>query len=145
MSKSISKTDYLVWRDCPHNAWMKKWKPDIYYDAPLSDFDKSLIETGNQVENKARELDLFANGILIDGRDEQAINKTKELLQAKTKTLFQACFSDGSLFAAVDVLKQGNDGEIYLYEVKASNASKLEEENDDKEEGDTVVDFTDII
>ncbi len=144
MPKLISKTDYLVWRECPHNSWMKKWKSDIYYSLPLSDFDKNLIETGNQVENKARELELFNGGVLIEERDEQALNKTKELLKAKTKTLFQACFSDGSLFAAVDVLKQSDDGKIYIYEVKASNASKLDNEyGDGEEEGDVVVDFRD--
>jgi hypothetical protein len=24
MPKLISKTDYLIWREYPHNAWMKK-------------------------------------------------------------------------------------------------------------------------
>ena len=145
MQKIISKTDYLVWRDCMHNAWMKKWKPDIYYALPLSEFDQHLIATGNQVEEKAREY--FGNGILVEGRDEQALKKTKEFLKAKTEMLFQACFSDGTLFAAVDILKQGNDGELYLYEVKASNASKLSEdyggEDGELNEGDVIVDFRD--
>ena len=65
MAKLISKTDYLVWRDCPHNAWVKKWKPDIYYASPLSEFDQHLISTGNQVEEKAREY--FGSGVLIEG------------------------------------------------------------------------------
>jgi len=98
--KLLSKTDYMVWRDCPHNAWMKKWKPDIYYALPLSEFDKSLITSGNQVEEKAREF--FGDGILIEGRDEESLERTKELLENKRDMLFQACFSDGTLFAAVD-------------------------------------------
>ena len=142
MPKLISKTDYLVWRECPHNAWTKKWKPEIYFSLPLSEFDKSLIETGNQVEEKAREI--FPGGILVEGRDEHALSKTKELLKTKTETIFQACFSDGLLFAAVDVLKQKNNGDLYLYEIKASNASKLEEEyGDSEEDGDVVVNFSD--
>ena len=102
----LSKTDYMVWKECPHNAWMKKWEPDIYYALPPSEFDKSLITAGNQVEEKAREF--FGEGILIEGRDEQSLNRTKELLQNKKDMLFQACFSDGTLFAAVDILKQSN-------------------------------------
>lgn len=144
MSSLISKTDYLVWRDCAHNAWTKKWKPNIYYDSPLSEFDQHLIETGNQVEEKAREY--FGNGTLIEGRDENAISKTKELLATRTPLIFQACFSDGTLFAAVDILKQGKDGELYIYEVKASNSSKSDNyglEEDDNTEGDIVVDFKD--
>lgn len=143
--KLISKTDYLVWRDCPHNAWVKRWKPDIYNEQPLSEFDRNLITTGNLVEEKAREY--FGEGVLIEGRDEQSLKRTKECILAKTETLFQACFSDGVLFAAVDILKQGNDGELYIYEVKASNSSKLEEdyggEDGEENEGDIIVDFRD--
>ncbi len=146
MLKLISKTDYLVWRDCPHNAWMKKWKPDIYYALPPSEFDQNLIATGNQVEEKAREF--FGDGTLIEGRDEQSLKKTKELLLNKTGMLFQACFSDGTLFSAADILKQGKDGELYIYEVKASSTSKKDQECSDGEvdedESDTIVDFMDI-
>jgi hypothetical protein len=88
----LSKTDYIIWRDCPHNAWMKKWKSGIYYALPLSEFDKNLIASGNQVEEKAREF--FGEGVLIEGRDEESLKRTKELLQNKTNMLFQACFSD---------------------------------------------------
>ena len=145
MSKLISKTDYLVWRECPHNAWVKKWKPDIYYSLPLSEFDKNLIEMGNEVELKAREL--FSSGVLIESRDTESLNKTKELLSSRTEIIFQACFSDDTLFAAVDILKQGKDGELYIYEVKASNASKLGEDYCDSEESesDAVVDYKDHI
>lgn len=140
----LSKTDYMVWRDCPHNAWMKKWKPDIYYALPPSEFDKSLITSGNQVEEKAREF--FGEGMLIEGRDEESLKRTKELLQNKVSMLFQACFSDGTLFAAVDILKKGNSGELSIYEVKASSTSKMEEDYGEEEESDadTMVDFKDV-
>lgn len=140
----LSKTDYMVWRECPHNAWMKKWKPDIYYALPPSEFDKSLITAGNQVEEKAREF--FGKGVLVEGRDEQSLNRTKELLQNKTDMLFQACFSDGTLFAAVDILKQGSNGDLSIYEVKASSTSKMEEDYGEEEESeaDTMVDFKDL-
>ena len=140
----LSKTDYMVWKECPHNAWMKKWKPDIYYALPLSEFDKNLITSGNQVEEKAREF--FGEGILIEGRDEQSLDKTKEFLQNKTGMLFQACFSDGTLFAAVDILKQRDNGDLSIYEVKASSISKQEEDYGEEEEleADTMVDFKDF-
>ena len=75
MNKIISKSDYVLWRECPHNAWIKKWKPDIYYSLPLSEFEQHLIDAGNMVEEKARER--FPNGILVEGRGEDSLNKTK--------------------------------------------------------------------
>ncbi len=132
MSNLISKTDYLVWKDCPHNAWMKKWKPEIYNALPPSEFDQHLIDTGSMVEEEARKL--YSGGIPIEGRDEGAVNKTRDLLEKKTATIYQASFSDDKLFAAVDILKQGKDGELYIYEVKASNSSRLEEGDKDIDE-----------
>jgi len=141
--KLITKSDYVLWRECPHNAWMKIWKPEIYKASPLSEFELHLVESGNMVELEARKR--FPDGIFIETRGEESLKKTQELLKIKTKTLFQASFSDGTLFAAIDILKQGDNGELYIYEVKASNSSKLEggdEETDN--EGDEVVDFKDI-
>ena len=43
----LSKTNYLIWRDCPHNAWAKIHVPEIYHAKPLSTFDAALLETGN--------------------------------------------------------------------------------------------------
>ncbi len=63
----LTKTDYLIWKDCAKNAWLKVHKPDIYFAEPLSAFDQGIIETGNEVDLLAREL--FPNGILVTGFD----------------------------------------------------------------------------
>ena len=131
----ITKSDYVLWRECPHNAWVKKWKPDIYNKSPLSEFEMHLIESGNMVEQTAR--GRFPDGILVDSRGEESLKKTHELLKGKSKTIFQASFSDGKLFAAVDVLKQGENGELSIYEIKASNSSKLETEGDSEDDNDS--------
>ena len=142
MSKLISKSDYVLWRDCPHNAWMKRWKPEIYNSSPLSDFELHLIDSGNMVEEMARMR--FPEGVLIKEKGDESLKKTQELLKSKTETIFQASFSDNTLFAAVDILIQGDKGELYLYEVKASNSSKLEDIEDDLDNsGDEIVDFKD--
>ena len=52
----LSKTNYIIWRDCHKNAWLKIHKPDIYFAHELSDFEKQIIETGNEVDLLAREL-----------------------------------------------------------------------------------------
>ena len=52
----LSKTNYIIWRDCHKNAWLKIHKPDIYYANELSEFEKQIIETGNEVDLLARSL-----------------------------------------------------------------------------------------
>ena len=139
----LTKTDYVLFRECPHNAWAKKWKPDVYYALPLSDFEQHLMEAGNIVEKEARKR--FPDGVLIEEIGDESLSKTETLLKAGTETIFQASFSDGLLYAAVDILKQKKDGSLALYEVKASNSSK-EDSDDEAEldnEGDEVVDFRD--
>jgi hypothetical protein len=118
----ISKTDYLIFRECPKNAWLKIHKPDIYYKHELSAFDKSIIETGNEVELYARKL--FPDGILIEGRDDKAIKETEELLKER-KTLFQPVFVKDGFLAALDILEFNKIEDKYeIIEVKASNEIK---------------------
>jgi hypothetical protein len=137
----ITKSDYILWRECPHNVWIKKCRPKIYKSKPLSDFEKHLIEEGNMVEEEARKR--FSGGILIANRGQEALDETQELLKNTSNTLFQAAFSDGLLFAAVDILKQDQEGNLSIYEVKASNAQKLDflDGDNSDNEGDTVVDL----
>ena len=53
---SLSKTNYILWRDCHKNAWLKIHKPDVYFAEPLSAFEQQIIETGNEVDLLARQL-----------------------------------------------------------------------------------------
>lgn len=116
----LSKTDYILYRECPKNTWYKIHKPDIYYKEELSDFEKHIIETGNEVELVARKI--FDDGILIEGRDEAAQKLTQELLAQKKPTLFQPVFVKDNLMAAVDVLKYDAETDSYrIFEIKASN------------------------
>jgi len=76
MPITISKTDYILFRECPKNVWYKIHKPDIYFQSELSDFEKSIIETGNEVELVARKL--FPTGILIERRDVKGQEATSQ-------------------------------------------------------------------
>ena len=62
----LSKTDFLIYRDCAHNAWVKIHAPEIYRAKPLSLFEQGLLETGNEVDGLAREL--FPHGVLVGVR-----------------------------------------------------------------------------
>ena len=43
----LSKTDFLIYRACKHNAWVKIHPPEVYRAEPLSAFDLGLLETGS--------------------------------------------------------------------------------------------------
>jgi len=118
---TLSKTNYILYRDCPKNSWLKIHKPDIYFKSELSEFEKSIIETGNEVELVARQI--FPTGILVEGRDEESQKITADYILQKQPTLFQAVFGIEGFLAATDILKYHQDTDSYsIYEVKASNS-----------------------
>jgi hypothetical protein len=116
----LTKTNYILWRECSKNAWLKVHKPEVYFEHELSEFEKQIIETGNEVELVARQM--FPAGILVEGKQEQAVENTKGLLSKGEEVLFQAAFEVGGYFAAVDILKREAGGKFSIYEVKATNS-----------------------
>jgi len=122
---SISKTDYMLWRECPKNAWIKVHKPDIYYASELTEFEKSIIDNGIEVEEVAR--GLFPEGLLIMGRSEEIRQTTQRLLAARTPTLFQPIFEPDGFLALVDVLNLNSETNGYsIREIKSSTKAKDE-------------------
>jgi hypothetical protein len=122
---AISKTDYLFWRECPKNAWLRLHKPEVYNATRPTEFEQSLIDSGIEVEIVARRR--FPTGVLITGRAEEAIQTTQQLLSVVSPTLFQATFAKDGFVAAVDVF--GNDsktGSCTIYEIKSSTETKEE-------------------
>jgi hypothetical protein len=116
----LSKSNYILYRDCPKNTWLKINKPNIYLKNELSEFEKQIIETGNEVELVAR--DLFPTGKLIESRNQKAIEDTKTLIADGSPAIFQATFEQDGFFAAVDVLKFNPLTKEYsIYEIKATN------------------------
>lgn len=116
----LSKTDYILYRECPKNAWYKIHRPDVFFQSELTEFEKSIIETGNEVESAARKL--FPAGILIEGRDAKAREATRDYIAKKQGVLFQPIFVKDGYLAAVDILKyEPETGGYSVYEVKATN------------------------
>lgn len=93
--KELSKTNYILFRDCPKNTWIKIHKPDIYFAEELSEFEKQIIETGNEVDELAR--DLFPDGE------------------------YQKQFVKDGFLAITDIITKEGD-EYNVYEVKATNS-----------------------
>lgn len=116
----LSKTDYLLYRECKRNAWMKINKPDLYSKFPLSEFELSLMESGYDVELIARQL--FPGGILIEEFGTEGKNSTQRYLSKKELVLFQPVFITGGFQAKIDVLKFNPKTNGYsIYEIKSKN------------------------
>lgn len=124
----LTKTDYLIYKDCAKNAWLKVHKPDIYFTKPLSVFDQSIIETGNEVDALAR--DLFPGGVLLSDRN--AAEETKKLIASRAQVIYQPVFETGIYKVICDILVWNSDAESYdLYEVKASNSGENKKAKDE--------------
>jgi len=119
----ITKTDYLEYTFCKKNLWLKKHKPELFYDIELSDFEKKIIEEGNIADLEAR--NLFPGGVLVDSDGHKAVIDTKKLLEENQATIFQATFSEDDFFIRADIMVYDEEKNGYeLYEVKASNDIK---------------------
>lgn len=124
----LTKTDYLIYKDCAKNAWVKVYKPDIYYAKPLSAFDEGIIETGNEVDILAR--DLFPDGVVPANRD--ASEETMEFIKAETPIIYQPVFETALYKVICDILVWNPLFKVYdLYEVKASNSGENKKSKDE--------------
>jgi hypothetical protein len=114
----LSKTNFMAWRDCRHDAWMKIHQPAIYNAVPLSDFDQSIIDGGNEVDMLAREV--FPGGVAVPRK---AAAETAALVAARTAVLYQPVFETEQFTTACDILVwNGESGAYDLYEVKGSTS-----------------------
>lgn len=130
--KQLTKTDFILYRECPKNVWIKWHIPEDYNKFEISEFERSLGVMGNEVEELAR--GMFPGGFLVERRNEGAQELTKKLIGDKTLVIFQAVFSTDKYLTATDVLKWNPEANAYdLYEIKMSST---EEDDDDEEEDD---------
>ena len=117
----LSKTNFLTCLDCAKNAWLKIHKPDLYKKYPLSSFELNIIDTGNQIDELAR--DLFPNGVLVEFRDDTEL--TRKLMLDKTPVIYQPVFSTDKFITALDIFVWNSATNLYdLYEVKSSTSSE---------------------
>jgi len=119
----ISKTIFLDYIFCPRNTWLKLHKPELLEKFELSAFEQNLMEQGNEVEKEARKL--FPNGVEVLERGEEAVEKTKELMEERTPAIFQATFVEDGFIARNDVLVWNAEESSWdLYEIKGTNSLK---------------------
>jgi hypothetical protein len=122
----ISKTDYVLWRACPKNAWLRIHKPELYYSTELTEYEQSVIDMGIEVHRVAR--NLFPQGVLVTGTKTEAQQNIPNCLASNPAgTLFEAVFQREQLLAAIDVLQcDAETGWYSIQEIKSSTELKEE-------------------
>lgn len=125
----LTKSDFILYRECPKNVWVKKNKPEEYAKFEVSEFEKALGAMGDEVEALAR--GMFPDGYLVERRSEGAQALTRTLIAERTPVIFQPVFATEKYLAAADVLQWNDEaGQYDIYEIKMSST-----EEDDGEEG----------
>ncbi|MDB5225154.1 MAG: hypothetical protein JWL87_106 [Candidatus Adlerbacteria bacterium] len=121
MASKLSKTEYIMFRECPNNTWVRRQRPDIHSQYEISEFEQALAQMGNEVEELAR--GMFPGGYLIEQRHAGAQELTQKLVAEQTPVLFQAVFATDTCLAATDVLVWNAGAGAYdLYEIKMSSS-----------------------
>ncbi|HAU0909247.1 TPA: DUF2779 domain-containing protein [Legionella pneumophila] len=111
--------------ECPTKLWYYD-RPDEYINKHDEDsFLKALAEGGAQVEALAK--CYFPEGISIEASStKEALEKTQELIQRDSVTIFEASFQHQNYYLRADIL-QKRPGHIKIIEVKAKSISKEKE------------------
>ena len=119
----ISKTTFLDYLYCSKNVWLKLHRPELLVHFVLSEFEKHLMEQGNEVESYAR--NLFPGGVEVVATGEEACRETVRFMTAKVPAIFQATFIVDGFIARNDALVYDAENDRWdLYEVKGTNSVK---------------------
>ena len=115
----LTKTNYLLYRECPQNTWVKIFAPDIYHAQPLSAFDQMIMSTGSEVDELARQL--FPGGVLVQNRRDDAL--TKKLINERQEIIYQPVFWTDKFETIADIIVWNKEKNAYdVYEAKSTNS-----------------------
>ena len=122
MPKSLSKSRYTAFCQCPKNLWLKVYKPEEAKDDPAL---QARFEQGNEVGDLAMGLFGPYKEVTTHNADGSLdLNKMCELTQQYmgqgVDNICEASFALEGHYCAVDILRRNGDG-WDIYEVKSSN------------------------
>ena len=121
MNSTISKSDFLKFKECSSLFWFRKNAPTMLSKEKEDPFVDRIKAQGQIVEIVAR--GLFQEAILIKEFGIEAVKETKELLDKGSKAFFQATFEFDGLLTMTDVLIWNDMFKAWdLYEIKASSS-----------------------
>ena len=112
----LTKTDYLHWRDCRHNAWWRMNAPDLYHARPPSAFEQTIIDAGDEVEALAGRLFLRGSGLL---RDDVAVARAD--VDGRRAVLLGSAFATDTLATTCDILAWTGAADLYTNNPQLSN------------------------
>ncbi|MEO8849405.1 MAG: DUF2779 domain-containing protein [Casimicrobiaceae bacterium] len=121
MTRTLSKSRLMAFRQCPKRLWLQIHQPEL---ATVDTGREARFAAGNKVGEIARQLQ--PGGHLIPHVDDFATARrnTRELLATDGDVvLFEPAFSADGALARVDVL-QRRDGKTRLMEVKSATSVK---------------------
>jgi hypothetical protein len=126
----ISKTTFLQFQICPKDTWLRLHKLELVEKFVLTEFEKHLLEQGNEVEEQARQL--FPNGVLVTATGDEALEETRRLMASSTEAILQATFLADGFFCKCDVLRPGETPASWdIFEIKGTNSKKEGSEDRD--------------
>lgn len=130
----LTKSRFKLAIECPTKLFYTG-KPEIYANKKLDDpFLAALARGGFQVGELAKAY--FPGGVEVESLDyDEAIAKTKELLQRENVIIFEAALQVENLFIRVDVLQKNGD-HIDIIEVKSKSYDPENPEGFSKQNGE---------
>ncbi len=124
----LSKSDFKVAMDCAAKLWYKKHR---YPSMMQNNEYMEMLADGGYMIGKMAQL-LYKEGILIEGKSDECIACTEELLQLENVILFEPAISINNKLIRIDVLvKKGNVFEIIEVKSKSIDGDKYDQLGDD--------------
>jgi predicted RecB family nuclease len=123
MNIRISKTKFVAGCQCLKRLYLQVHEPNL--GAEPGGATDAIIEQGREVGMVARQL--FPGGVEVcsDGRLDEAIRTTRELIaNREVPAIFEGTFEHGGVIVRVDVLHRRQDRRWRLIEVKSTTEVK---------------------
>ena len=127
MSRTLSKSKLMAFRQCPRRLWLEVHCPELRLDSEAA---QARFNAGYEVGDVAQRLyDPAGSGVLIDAKRDgyaEALARTRQLL-GTNQPVFEAGFSAAGTVAFADVMlpvSQGSQLAWRMVEVKSSTAVK---------------------
>ena len=123
---TLSKSKIIAYRQCPKRLWLEVNRPDLREDSAQT---KAVFQVGHEVGAIARLIyDPSQTGVEIEvaaGKYSEAFARSKELLAAHDRPVFEAGFkADGALAFADVMLPRPTSTAWKMVEVKSSTSVK---------------------
>lgn len=119
----LSKSTFMYGVQCPLRLYLHKFKPEL--KNPVDEEQQAIFTTGTNVGILAQ--GVFPGGVDVTPPDtfsyHISVAKTKELIAAGQKIIYEAAFNFDGIMCAIDILVN-KKGKWYAYEVKSVNNLK---------------------